>query len=210
MTLRPLPRAKIARKKVLIACACSGIMGQAFRELGHEAWECDLKPAEQPHLAQWHIQGDALGQLHHDWDLVIAHPVCTYLANSGVQWLARHPGRWEAMYAAAEFFNAFWATSSYKGPLCIENLIPHGYARELIGEYTQTIQPYQFGEPVSKATCLWLRDLPKLRPTDFVAREFVDQSIWLEPPGPNRQANRSRSFPGICAAMAQQWGGDAR
>lgn len=192
--------------KVLIACEFSGIVREAFRKKVHDAWSCDLLPTE---ISGQHIQGDVLKQLDKKWDLIIAHPPCTYLSNSGVRWLYKDgkldSKRWYLMHKASLFFKHI-ANSRYFNDtnICIENPIPHKYAREQIGNYTQLIQPWQFGHGETKATCLWLYGLPKLEPTNIV--EGREQRIWKMAPGPNRQKERSRTYQGIANAMAEQWG----
>lgn len=208
--------------RVLVCCEFSGIVREAFNRLGHRATSCDLLPSEIPGR---HFQWDALEMLAMgDWDLVIAHPPCTYLTNSGVRWLygkaggvaARDAARWAAMREGAAFFCSFF--SAYAGPLCVENPVMHGHAlAELaargVGNFSQSVQPYQFGHLETKRTCLWLRDLPALRGTDDVeaAMRRLPKSrtnlVHLASPGPDRWALRSRTYPGIASAMAAQWGG---
>jgi hypothetical protein len=190
---------------VLVACENSGRVREAFRRRGHLAYSCDLEPAEDG--STFHYQCDALNLLDYEWDLVIAHPPCTRLANSGVRWLAERK-LWADMRAACDLFNAFKKCAPR---VCIENPIPHRYARERIGEYTQVIQPWQFwhldkpGTGEQKSTCLWLYNLPPLVPTtpDEPGRH---QTCWLMSPGPNRTRERSRTYLGIADAMAEQWG----
>ena len=205
--------------KVLIACEYSGIAREAFRRNGHDAWSCDIIPAEDN--SPFHIQDDVLGHLYGSygsggifmpWDLIIAHPPCTYLANSGVRWLITKEGyknenRWPNMISGSMFFKKFQTYHERTGlSICIENPIPHKYAKKYIGEYNQLIQPYQFGHTTSKATCLWLYGLPKLRPTKIIPKEKRTFDIHRMTPGPDRQKNRSRTFSGIAKAMAGQWG----
>lgn len=194
--------------KVLIACEFSGVVRDAFAELGHGAMSCDLLPTEK--LGQ-HYQGDVFDIINDGWDMMIAHPPCTYLANSGVRWLHEKKGRWSDMSDGAKFFKSLLEANIDK--LCIENPIPHKYAIEIIGsKYDQIIQPYQFGHMESKATCLWLKGLPKLEQTDNVKTEMlelpknVSQRLHYLPPGPNRQKDRSRTYKRIANAMASQWG----
>ena len=187
--------------RVLVACEFSGIVRNAFASRGHDAWSCDYLPTEREGN---HIQGDVRDILEEGWDLMIAHPPCTYLANSGVRWLHERPERWEELEEAAEFFRTLLNAPIKR--ICVENPIPHKYAIELIGrKYDQIIQPYQFGEPYSKATCLWLKNLPPLRPTKILTKG-IEQKVWREPPSPKRWKNRSRTYPGIAKAMAEQWG----
>lgn len=199
--------------RVLVACERTATVRDAFRCLGHDAWSCDLEPTEgEP---QWHIQGDAIHAAYsHQWDLLIAHPECTYLSNSGAKHLyagmnkANGPNadRWARMGAAAAFFLALWNAPIARK--CIENPIMLGHPRRLFGipEPTQTIQPWQFGHGETKATCLWLDGLMPLRPTNEV--EGREQRIWRMGPGPGRKKERSRTFKGIADAMASQWGGN--
>jgi hypothetical protein len=193
---------------VIIGCECSGEVRRAFRALGHNAWSVDLKPAEDgsPH----HIQGDVLDNLD-GWDIGIFHPDCTYPANSGVQWLHTQPERWQFLDESCAFFLKLW--NAPIDLIGIENPVMHGHAKQRIGmQQTQTIQPWWFGEEAFKATCLWLRGLPPLVPTNKLTPPkpgTEEHKRWSkvhrEPPGPNRKANRSRTFPGIAQAMAAQW-----
>jgi len=184
----------------LIACEFSGVVRDAFLARGHDAWSCDLLPTEKPGP---HYQGDVYGFWRQSWDLLIAHPPCTYLANSGVRWLYNADGsynteRWAAMQEAAAFF---W--SLFHAPvarICIENPIPHKHAN--LPRYTQTIQPWQFGHGETKRTCLWLRGLPPLKPTDIVSGR--QPRVHHAPPSKDRWKERSRTYPGIAAAMAEQ------
>lgn len=186
--------------RILIACEFSGRVRDSFSAKGWDAWSCDFHPTETPGN---HHQGDVREILDQHWDMLIAHPDCTYITNSGVRWLDRDIDRWKKMWEACEFFRLFL---NHPCPLkCVENPIPHKYAARWIGQtYTQMIQPWQFGEPYTKATCLWLTGLPKLKPTNIVSER--KPACWLESPGPERAKNRSRTYPGIAAAMAEQWG----
>jgi len=187
--------------KVLVACEFSGIVREAFRARGHDAWSCDLLPSEIPGN---HIQDDVLKHLNDGWDLIIAHPPCTRLANSGVRWLyERH--LWLDLAVATLFFNEFQILGNNpRVKVCIENPIPHIWAKLFIGEYTQIIQPWMFGHGETKATCLWLYNLPKLKPTNIVSGR--EGRIWKMSPSPERSKLRSKTFPGIAKAMAEQWG----
>ena len=194
--------------KVLIACEFSGIVREAFAKRGHEAWSCDFLPSEKPGK---HIQSDVRDVLEDDWDLMIAHPPCTFLANSGVRWLFQDSKymtkdlRWDYLKEAAKFFKEL--LNAPIPHIAVENPIPHKYAIELIGRtYDQLIQPWQFGEPYSKATCFWLKELPPLKPTKIIPKDRVKQQVWKEPPSKERWKNRSRTYPGIADAMAEQWG----
>lgn len=192
--------------KVLIACEESQEVCKAFRELGHEAYSCDLQECSGG-KPEWHIIDDATNQAYSgNWDLMIAHPPCTYLANSGVRWLdlkdgyARNRERWQEMLWAGMFFRGL--LNAPIGMIALENPIPHKYAG--IPKYNQIIQPWQFGHGETKATCLWIKNLPPLKPTNIV--EGREQRIWKLPPGPERTKLRSKTYPGIAKAMAEQWG----
>ena len=191
--------------KVLVACEYSGRVREAFRAKGHQAWSCDLLPTEQPGL---HIQ-DSLehvigsGNIH--WDLLIAHPPCTYLCNSGVRWLHTEPGRMEKMQEAADFF--YWILHLPIPRIAIENPVMHKYAREIIGRGPDfTVQPWQFGDNEKKRTCFWTRNLPPLVPTSDLDGSTAGASVHRAPPGPDRWKDRSRTFQGIADAIAEQWG----
>lgn len=189
--------------RVLVACEESQAVCKAFRAKGHEAYSCDILPCSGGH-PEWHIQGDAVKILYgRQWDLVIAHPPCTYLCNSGVSWLYNKDGshnieRQKLMIEASEFFHQFL---SYAGAICIENPIPHKYGG--LPKYSQIIQPWQFGHGETKATCLWLKNLPLLQPTNIV--EGRQQRLHRLPPSKDRAKLRSKTFPGIAEAMADQW-----
>jgi hypothetical protein len=197
--------------RVLIACEFSGIVRRAFANRGHDAWSCDLLPAED--RSNKHIVGDARDILNDGWDLLmVAHPPCTRLCNSGARWLASPPpGRtleemWAELDAAAELFSAFWNAQIER--ICIENPVMHRHAKQRIRnfqEFAQSVQPWQFGHGETKRTCFWLKNLPHLLPTNVV--EGREQRVARMAPGPNRWKERSRFFPGIAAAMADQWGG---
>jgi len=200
--------------RVIVGCECSGRVREAFRKRGHDAWSCDLKPAEDN--SPFHIQDDILSVLRTvKWDIGVFHPVCRYLANSGVKHLyiggrkenGVYMPRWEDMRKAAEFFNAL--DKNERIPVRItENPIPHAHAVKLIGKYTQTTQPYHHGDKQMKTTCLWIRGTDKrVKPTNYVGPVPKDpkerkkwQDVWRCPPGPEREAERSRTFPGIADA----------
>ena len=187
--------------KVLVACEYSGIVRDAFIRADHDAVSCDLLPSESD--AGPHIQGDVRELLLEPWDLVIAHPPCTYLANSGVRWLHERPGRWTKLHDACAFFRA--CLDANAPMVAVENPVIHKYAVECIGRrQDQTVQPWQFGHGETKRICLWLRGLPPLEPTDVV--EGREARVWRMAPGPDRQKERSRFFRGVAEAMAAQWG----
>jgi hypothetical protein len=195
--------------RVLVACEYSGVVRRAFLARGCDAWSCDLLPSEDG--SNRHIRGDARDLLHDGWDLLmVAHPPCTRLCNSGVRWLHTPPpgktaGQMELeLREGAALFSAFWNAPIPR--VAVENPVMHGHAKRLIKNYAepaQSIQPWQFGHPESKRTCLWLRNLPPLRPTNVVAGR--EQRVHRMPPSPTRWKERSRFYPGIAAAMAEQW-----
>lgn len=202
--------------KVLVACEFSGVVRDAFSRQGHDAWSCDFLESENEGK---HLQGDVLEFLDRGWDLMIAHPPCTYLANSGVRWL-KDSSRWAKMDKAAELFNALLNAPIKK--ICVENPVPHKYAVMRIFEsdllsdtrsrrYTQVIQPYMFGHREQKATCLWLKGLHPLIPTTNLKAETMalpsrdrQRLHWL-PPSPDRWKVRSTTYSGVAEAMAEQW-----
>lgn len=188
-------------EKILIACEFSGIVRDAFREQGFDAVSCDLLESER---GEPHIRGDVLEILdRYEWDLMVAHPPCTYLANSGVRWLYEKEGRWKKMIDGAVFFrNLLEADIPH---IAVENPVMHKYGKNIIGKNPeQTVQPWQFGEPETKAICLWLQNLPKLEPTEIV--EEREARVHRMPPGEERSKERSRFFEGVAEAMAKQWG----
>ena len=193
--------------KVLIACEYSGVVRDAFVAKGHDAMSCDLLPTDRPGK---HYQGDVRDILDDGWDLMVAHPPCTYLTNAGVCWLHKREGRWEQMRDGAEFFKTLLEAPI---PLiAVENPIMHKYAIEIIGRrQDQVIQPWMFGHMECKGTCLWLKGLPPLVPTKNVRSEMlklpknIQQRIHYTPPGPDRWKIRSKTFQGIAGAMAEQW-----
>jgi hypothetical protein len=191
--------------KVLIACEYSGTVRDAFIAQGHDAMSCDILPTDVPGP---HYQGDIMDILHDGWDLMVAHPPCTYLSNAGARFL--YPGkvlnsaRLEKGLAAKCFFMELLnAPIEY---ICIENPIPS----KVFGlpHYSQTIQPYEFGHPFKKKTCLWLKNLPALMSTDIVATSESTKvpGNWFNKGGKERQKNRAKTFQGIADAMADQWG----
>mgnify|MGYP001557950427 CR=1 FL=1 len=189
--------------KVLIACERSGIIRDQFIRRGHQAISCDLHPSRRPGP---HWQGDVREILGESWDLLIAHPVCRYMANSGVRWLHERPERWALMLDGCEFFKLFDRAKHIRYR-CVENPIIHKYALSLIGRRAdQFVHPHFFGDPFSKATGLWLTGLPPLKRTHWIERADIRQACWLEPPGPEREERRSETYPAIANAMAEQWG----
>lgn len=196
--------------KVLIACEFSGTVRKAFAARGHDAWSCDLLPAEDG--SNQHMVGDAREYLNDGWDLLmVAHPPCTRLCNSGVRWLSvpppgkTHDQMWAELREGAALFSAFWNAPIDR--ICVENPVMHRHAKELIENYqppAQSVQPWQFGHGESKRTCFWLKALEPLKPTDIV--DGREQRVHRMPPGPDRWRERSRFFKGIAEAMAEQWG----
>ena len=190
--------------KVAIICEFSGVVRDAFTKLGHDAISFDLLPSE---TEGQHRQGDIYDLSMDYWkqfDLAICHPECTYLANSGVRWLINNFERWERVRQGAEFFKYIFNLPVKR--ICVENPIQHKYAKEIIKTpYSQIIQPWQFGHGETKATCLWLKNLPLLQPTNIV--DGREPKVHHCPPGPERWKIRSRTYQGIAEAMAAQWGG---
>lgn len=190
--------------RVLIACESSGVSRRAFRERGHDAWSCDLLPADDGETAH-HIQDDARRVMGLPWDLVIAHPPCTRLCNSGVRWLAERD-LWDDMREGAEFFLACLNANAPR--VAVENPVMHRYAREIVGRGPDfTVQPWQFGDDFKKRTCFWTRGLPPLVPTSALDGSTAKPEVHHASPGPDRWKLRSKTYPGIAAAMADQWGG---
>lgn len=193
--------------KVLVACEYSGRVRDAFAARDWYAMSCDLLPTERPGL---HYQGDVRDILYDDWDLLIAHPPCTYLCNASTIELRKKPSRWFHLRQGAEFFK-----SLYEAPIkhrCIENPVMYGPAKAIIGaSQTQVIQPYMFGEHEIKTTCLWLVNLPRLYPSNDVKPELIyythaeKHRLRWHQRGPERGKARSLTFQGIADAMAQQW-----
>jgi hypothetical protein len=214
--------------RVLIGAESSGVVRRAFRERGHDAWSNDLRPAEDDE--KWHLVCDvreaiANPPMGEPWDLLIVHLPCTYLCNSGVWAFSKTPPnpspgvkygreRWVALRQACDLW--LEVANAPVPMIAMENPIPHGYAVARIGPYTQTIQPYEFGDDASKRTCLWLKGLPRLEPTRYVPPRIVNgRPRWGNqtdsgqnklPPSADRWIERSRTYPGIAAAMAEQWG----
>lgn len=192
--------------KVLVACEFSGIVREAFRERGHLAFSCDLLPSEIP--SPFHIQGDVLEVLDMGWDLMIAHPPCTYLSNAGARFLyPKGKLNQERLSLGMEAKGLFMALLEADIPnICVENPTPSTVFN--LPKYNQVIQPYHFGHPVQKRTCLWLKELPPLEPTKDMGggQSSKVPGNWFNKGGKERQANRAKTFPGIAKAMAEQWG----
>ena len=224
--------------KVLVACEFSGVVRDAFRRRGHDAWSVDLLPSESD--AEYHTVGDVRDYLSSVWDLMIAHPPCTHLSVSGARWFKdKLPEQVQALQFVRDLMNADIPRIAIENPVSIIS--------SRIRKPDQIIQPWMFGHGETKTTCLWLKGLPKLEPTDIVVPEWAvraDGSIHMsakgkrdspthfltgrttrvlsgpqleqwnrihkEPPSPERWRNRSRTYKGIAEAMAEQWGGDLR
>lgn len=193
--------------RILVACEYSGTVRDAFRRIGHDAWSCDILPTD---VDGPHFQCDVSEIISKGWDLMIAHPPCTYMTNSGVCWLHKDPSRWSKLYNAVEFFKLL-----YNAPIpriAIENPIMHKYAKERIGvQQSQIIQPWMFGHLEQKATCLWLKNLPLIQATNDVKEEMMKlskserQRLHYLPPSADRWKIRSKTYQGIADAMAIQW-----
>lgn len=180
--------------RVLVACEFSGVVRRAFRDRGHDAWSCDLLPTESPGP---HIEGDVLEHLDDGWDLMIAHPPCTHLAVSGARWFKdKRKEQEEALMFVRALMEAPIRHIALENPISIIST--------RIRKPDQIIQPWQFGHGETKATCLWLKNLPPLRPTNIVVGR--EARVHRMPPGPDRWKARSRTLPGIAEAMAEQWG----
>lgn len=179
--------------RILIGCEFSGIVRDAFAARGHDAWSCDLLPSERPGK---HFQCDVLTVYQDHWDLMIAHPPCTYLASSGARWFK---DRRTEQDLAFEFVKAL--LNAPIPHIALEN--PIGVLSTRIRKPDQIIHPWQFGHGETKATCLWLKNLPGLQPTNIV--DGRKPRIHFESPGPDRWKNRSRTLPGIAEAFADQY-----
>jgi hypothetical protein len=183
--------------QILVACEQSGLVREAFENKGHEAWSCDLEESEKPGR---HVMRDVTPLLMGEWwDLIICFPPCTHLCSSGARWFKEKKASGE-QELAIEFFMQCANAKCEK--VAIEN--PIGIMSRLWRKPDQIIQPWQFGHGETKATCLWLRGLEKLKPTKIV--EGRENRIWKMPPGQNRGRERSRTYEGIAEAMAEQWG----
>jgi len=195
--------------KILVACEYSGIVRDAFIKRGHFAMSCDLLPTDVPGP---HHQGDVFEIIDRDWDLMIAHPPCTYLCSSGLHWNGRVAGRQEKTDEAVEFVRRLLDANIPR--IALEN--PIGCISRLIRKPEQIIQPHQFGDDASKSTCLWLKNLPNLIPTNNIPPRMVDgKSRWANQtdsgqnrlgPSDDRWKERSKTYQGIADAMAFQWG----
>ena len=179
--------------RVLVACEFSGIVRDAFAVRGHDAWSCDLLPTERPGQ---HICGDVLGVLGDGWDLMIAHPPCTRLAVSGARWFR---DKQQEQEEAVEFFMVF--VNAPIPRIAVEN--PVSIMSTRYRKPDQIVQPWWFGHGETKATCLWLKNLPPLEPTAIVNGR--EPRVHRMPPGPDRWRERSRTYPGFAEAMATQW-----
>ncbi len=199
--------------KVLIACEYSGRVRDAFIKLGHDAISCDLLPTDSPGP---HYQGDIFDLDFTEFDLMIAHPPCTYLSNSGVCHLHKDTSRWPKLFEGAEFFRQLLEVPVER--IAIENPIMHKYAKQLIGgvKQTQVVQPWMFGNMEQKATCLWLKGVKPLIESNNVKAEMMAlpknerQRLHYLPPSADRWKLRSTTYQGIADAMAMQWGGDIK
>ena len=193
--------------KVLIACEESQRVCTAFREKGHEAYSCDIEPCSGGH-PEWHIQDDVLKHLDKGWDLIIAHPPCTYLSNAGARFLypkgVLNQERLKKGLEAKEFFMKLYNANCPK--ICVENPVSSKIFD--MPPHTQEIQPFEFGHPFKKKTRLWLKGLEPLKPTEIVeiSESTKIAGNWFNKGGKDRQKNRSKTLEGIAKAMAEQWG----
>ena len=186
--------------KILVACEFSGVVRDAFINNGHDAISCDLLPSDRkgPHIIE-----DAEILLSKSWDLVIAHPPCTYLCNSGVRWLHEQDGRWGKLQDAAKFFSL--CLNANASMVAVENPIMHKYGVALVGrKHNFSVQPYEFGHGETKRTCFWTKNLPPLIPTCIVKGRYG--RVHHTPPSKDRWKLRSITYAGIAKAMADQWG----
>jgi hypothetical protein len=191
--------------KILVACEYSGVVRDAFTKLGHQAMSCDIIPTDSE---GWHYQGNVLDVIGGGWDLMIAHPPCTHISNAGARHLypkgILNENRYKKGMEAVEFFMTLY--NSHIPKICVENPIPS----KIYGlpPYSQVIQPYEYGHPFQKRTCLWLKGLPNLVPTNIVAKGESTKVVgnWFNAGGKDRQKNRAKTFQGIADAMAAQWG----
>lgn len=205
--------------RVLVACEFSGRVREEFAKLGHEAWSCDVRPTEIPGN---HYECDVREVLSDSWDMLIAHPYCTYNTLAGIRWMyhpedthlpaterrrhPQYPNRMTDFEEGIEFFELF-SKATHIPRRAIENSMPHGLATARLGKYTQMVQPWMFGSAKTKAACLWLYNLPKLKQQyDKDDYDSIYPACFLESPGPDREKNRSRTDPAIAKAFADNWG----
>lgn len=205
--------------RVLVACEYSGRVSSAFRRMGHDVWSCDLRASEDPQAQ--HYQGSVLDILYDGWDLLIGHPPCTYNTLAGIRWFyhpedthlpadqrrrhPQYPNRMKDFEDGIQFFQTLRDAPIPR--ICLENSKPHGLAIERIGRPTQTVQPWMFGDPYTKGAALWLKNLPLLVGTHKLDDyESVTAACHKASPGPDRERERSRTYPAIAQAMAVQWG----
>lgn len=192
--------------KILVACEYSGVVREAFSKKGHDVWSCDLLPSDIP--SEKHYQGDVFDIIEDGWDMMIAHPPCTYLSNAGAKHLYKgkvlNQDRYMLGLQAKTFFEKLYNSNISK--ICIENPISSKVFE--MPNYTQEIQPFQFGHPVTKKTRLWLKNLPLLIPTNIVTPNVNchEAGTWFMKGGKDRQKNRAKTFEGIASGMADQWG----
>ena len=193
--------------KVLVACEESQAVTKEFRKLGHEAYSCDILPCSGGH-PEWHLQQDVEGLLRQEWDMIIAFPPCTYTSNAGARFLypkgVLNQDRLKQGILGRDLFMLIYNAPC--GQIAIENPLPSSIF--CYPEHSQVIQPYEYGHPVKKRTQLWLKNLPLLRPTDIldIRQSTKIPGNWFNKGGKERQKNRSKTFPGIAKAMAEQWG----
>tara|TARA_R110000787_G_scaffold258404_2_gene363615 strand:+ start:85 stop:675 length:591 start_codon:yes stop_codon:yes gene_type:complete len=195
--------------KVLVACEYSGVVRNAFTARGHDAWSCDILETESPGQ---HYKCDVLEILDQNWDLMIAHPPCTFLTNAGNRWFydpddkekphPNYPERWADRDDAIKFFLSLQNAPIEK--IAIENPLPNPYVTNKTGKHHQLVQPWMFGHPESKGICLWLKNLGPLFAT--MVEEVREQKMWKLPPSEDRWKLRSKTYTGFADAMAKQWG----
>jgi hypothetical protein len=200
---------KANNMRVLVGCEYSGVVRESFKALGHDAWSCDLLDTDIPGQ---HIKGDVLEVLNDNWDLMIAHPPCTFLTNAANRWYydpddkskphPDYPNRWEDRDEAIEFFQALQNAPIHK--IAIENPFPNPYVSDRVGTHHQKVQPADFGHPESKGICLWLKNLGPLFST--MIEPIREQKMWRLPPSKERWKLRSKTYQGLADAMAHQWG----
>lgn len=196
--------------RILLACERTGACRDEFRRAGHQAWSCDIEPGEGE-FTQFHFKCDVREVLNFNWDMMIAFPPCQYLANSGSKHLyiggkkanGRYEPRWTSMKEGADFFNLLRTAKIPR--IAIENPVQHAHARVLIPKWAQTFQPWHFGHREVKRTCLWLKNLPKLTPTDILPPPY-EAKCHMMAPSETRSADRAVTYPGVAKAMAAQWG----